>query len=95
MVKAGGEYENVDTESLYKTAGEDLYANKASRKHAEFMNKFYARAFIVVLYLFGGINHTKKLSQYLFSLNQGIPVDEAFKHAFKMTFAEFEKEVNI
>ncbi len=94
LLKASGGYESVDTESLFKTSRKDLYSLGTSQKQVIFFNKFYARAFLVVHYMFADIERMKKLRQYLNLLIKGLSIDESFKDAFKMTFSELDKEVN-
>jgi len=94
MIKMSREHENVDTESLLKTTRADLNIFNTNRRHGEFLDKFYARALIVVHYMLADINRTKQLSQYLNSLNKGISIDESFKHSFKITFSKLDNIIN-
>ena len=93
MLKTGEGFEKIDTEDLFKITRADLNIFNTNRRHGEFLDKFYARALIVVHYMLADTNRTKQLSQYIYSLNKGGSIDESFKHAFKMTFPELDREI--
>ena len=94
LFKPSGAFKNFDTESLFKTTRKEMYTGNRSISHFLSMDEFYARSFIVVSYLFGDNSRREKLSNYLSSLKKGLSVDESFEKAFKMTFGEFDQEVD-
>jgi hypothetical protein len=87
------ELENIDTESLFKAAnaGIKLDMNRGEEKD---VGKFYARALAAVHYLNADPERRKQMYQYLYLINKGYTVDDAFKAVFKMTFAEFDTQLN-
>lgn len=91
MLDRLGHPESVDTESLFKTEQEDLgIADNMSREQEKFTDKFYARSFAVVHYLNADPARRKQMLIYLHLLNKEYPVDESFKHAFNMEFADLD-----
>jgi tetratricopeptide (TPR) repeat protein len=94
MLNLNGMIENVDTESLFKISRADLNITDTSRKHDEFLNRFYARSVAVVHYILADQDRIQQLNQYLYYIKIGVTVDRAFNIAFKTTFSEFDKKVN-
>jgi tetratricopeptide (TPR) repeat protein len=93
MFDIDGKVENLDTESLFKTTKAELKIVDTSRKHEEYLNKFYARAVAVIHFMEADANRMKQLNQYLFFLRLGRSVDDAFNIAFKTTYSELDKEI--
>ena len=93
MLKVNGRFENVDTESLFKTSKTDINVEEKSGNDV-FVNKFYARALSVVHYMNADLDRLKLLYQYLYLLKKEFTVDEAFELVFKMTYSELDEEVN-
>jgi tetratricopeptide (TPR) repeat protein len=94
MFDIGGKVENVDTESLFKTSKAEIDVVDTSRKHKEYLNKFYARAVAAIHYMRADADRMKQLNQYLFFLRLGRTVDEAFNIAFKETYSDLDKEIH-
>jgi tetratricopeptide (TPR) repeat protein len=94
MFDVGGTIENVDTESLFKTSKAELDIVDTSRKHEEYLNKFYARAVAVIHFMQADPVRMKQLNQYLFFIRLGRTVDEAFNIAFKTTCSDLDKEIH-
>jgi hypothetical protein len=95
MLDRFGRAESVDTESLFKARQEELgIADDMTRDQEKFTSKFYARSFAVVHYLNADPGRRKQLITYLYLLNKGHSVDESFKHAFNMEFAELDGVVD-
>jgi hypothetical protein len=89
----GIEIESVNTETLFKTGdiGIKVNMNKILQSNIE---RFYARSLAVVHYLNADPERRKMMYQYLYLINKGHSVDDAFKAVFKMTFAEFDKDID-
>jgi hypothetical protein len=89
------ELRSVDTESLFKTKQADLKVGlELNGEHERYVNRFYARSVAVVHYLNADIERRKQMYQYLYVINQGYSVDEAFPAVFKMTFSELDEKVD-
>lgn len=94
MLRPRWGYESVDTESLFKTSNEDLDFWYKSQKNKKYIREFYARAFLVVHYMFADIERVEKLRRYLYLLNKGLSIDQSFQDAFSMTFSELDYEID-
>jgi tetratricopeptide (TPR) repeat protein len=89
-----GQYEYVDTEKLFKIDQKELSIGEGnSTKEREFLGKFYARASIVVHYMYADGERMKQMYQYLYLLKKGVTEDEAFSQVFKMSYAELDRAV--
>jgi tetratricopeptide (TPR) repeat protein len=94
MFGSNGKLESIDTESLFKVSRAELSVADTSKKHKEFVTKFYTRAISIVHYLNADPDRKKQMDHYLFLLKIGMKVDKAFNYAFKMTYAELDKKVS-
>ncbi|WP_162926261.1 hypothetical protein [Teredinibacter purpureus] len=91
----GRRYESVDTASLFKVRQADLKVGAGnSRKHNDFLDKFYARSVAVVHYLNADVDRRKQMYLYLHLRDKEHAYDAAFEYAFKMTYAEFDALVD-
>jgi tetratricopeptide (TPR) repeat protein len=72
----------------------ELNITDTSKKHEEFLNKFYARSVAVVHFIMSDSERREQLLQYLYLIKIGVTVDKAFGIAFKTTFSELDKKIN-
>lgn len=94
LLKPGsGQYESMDTESLFKTTELPISAN-LSRKEEMERARFYARSVVVVHYLNADPVRRKNMFIYLRLINEGYSVDEAFNAVFQMTFADLDEALD-
>ena len=95
VANIGGKFDNIDSESLFKTTKRDLNISaKNDRKHVKFLNRFYTRSVSVVHYFNADNKRRKDMYTYLHLLHKGYTVDEAFTYVFDMTFSELDEKVN-
>lgn len=95
LLPAGARFESVNSEALFKTTQEELnIKDELSRKESRFLDKFYARSVSVVHYLNADPARRENMYRFLFALNKGYSVDEAFPVIFGKTFKEFDAEVD-
>lgn len=94
MLRPRWGYESVDTESLFKTSNEDLDSWHKRQNRDKYIREFYARAFLVVHYMFADTERVENLRQYLYLLKKGLSVDQSFHDAFSMTFSELDYEID-
>lgn len=93
--KSGGSFENVDSKSLFSVTQDDLMiGKKLTRAQKSFVNKFYTRSLSVVHYLNASPQRRQQLYQLLTLLDRGYEFDESFKHTFKLSYEEFDDQVN-
>lgn len=93
LTPAGGRFESIDSESLFKTKQSDLDFHAENTKQNREIGKFYARSTAVVHYLNSDQTKRQQLYYYLGLINKGFSVDETFAHVFKMSYAEFDQEI--
>ncbi len=89
MRTASGKLKHIDTEAMFKS--KKTYLGKDTRYNG---NLFYGQAAMIVHYLFADKQRQLMMYKYLFAVEQGYSIDEAFEGIFNMTFAEFDEEVN-
>jgi hypothetical protein len=95
LKRGGGNFENVDSESLFKITQKDLnVGKKRSRKQDVFLGKFYARSVTVVHYLNADPQRRRQMYRYLSLIDKGYARSQSFQHAFKLSYEEFDRRVN-
>jgi len=89
MRTISGKLKHIDTEAMFKSKRTSLGKSTVGSR-----NLFYGQAAMIVHYLYADKSRQMQMYKYLFALEQGYSIDEAFEGVFKMSFAEFDEKVN-